>query len=223
MPWWMTLFSTSRKPADLELVAMTRSIRPISHLVNGLWRRCAAEVKTSRRRLRSTVLSSRPATISILRRACQTRTPDGPLRAMSATSRERDLRDIGGDGRSDRRYAQGPCLDRNQAKDGGGHARHALLQIGRKDLDLTPISTRIAPAERSMTIQTRSNIQPHPPAGNSGGPRFQNATGRCGEKNGRSGGIRTHDPLTPSQVRYRAALRSEPRKALIYRRYRGKR
>jgi hypothetical protein len=42
-------------------------------------------------------------------------------------------------------------------------------------------------------------------------------------RNGRSGGIRTHDPLTPSQVRYRAALRSEPRKALIYRRYRGKR
>ena len=35
-----------------------------------------------------------------------------------------------------------------------------------------------------------------------------------GEENGRSGGIRTHDPLTPSQVRYRAALRSEPGKAL---------
>ena len=33
---------------------------------------------------------------------------------------------------------------------------------------------------------------------------------------GRSGGIRTHDPLTPSQVRYRAALRSEPEKALEY-------
>ena len=29
-------------------------------------------------------------------------------------------------------------------------------------------------------------------------------------KNGRSGGIRTHDPLTPSQVRYRAALHSGP-------------
>lgn len=28
-------------------------------------------------------------------------------------------------------------------------------------------------------------------------------------ENGRSGGIRTHDPLTPSQVRYRAALRSD--------------
>ena len=28
--------------------------------------------------------------------------------------------------------------------------------------------------------------------------------------NGRSGGIRTHDPLTPSQVRYQAALRSDP-------------
>lgn len=26
---------------------------------------------------------------------------------------------------------------------------------------------------------------------------------------GRSGGIRTHDPLTPSQVRYQTALRSE--------------
>ena len=33
-------------------------------------------------------------------------------------------------------------------------------------------------------------------------------------KNGRSGGIRTHDPLTPSQVRYLAALRSEPGLAL---------
>jgi hypothetical protein len=31
---------------------------------------------------------------------------------------------------------------------------------------------------------------------------------------GRSGGIRTHDPLTPSQVRYRAALHSGPRKSL---------
>ena len=28
------------------------------------------------------------------------------------------------------------------------------------------------------------------------------------EGDGRSGGIRTHDPLTPSQVRYQAALRS---------------
>jgi hypothetical protein len=27
-------------------------------------------------------------------------------------------------------------------------------------------------------------------------------------KNGRSGGIRTHDPYTPSIVRYQAALRS---------------
>ena len=34
-------------------------------------------------------------------------------------------------------------------------------------------------------------------------------------ENGRSGGIRTHDPLTPSQVRYRAALRSEPRQAIV--------
>ncbi len=33
---------------------------------------------------------------------------------------------------------------------------------------------------------------------------------------GRSGGIRTHDPLTPSQVRYQAALRSDRRRA-----YRG--
>ena len=40
---------------------------------------------------------------------------------------------------------------------------------------------------------------------------------RRGEgKNGRSGGIRTHDPLTPSQVRYRAALRSEPREPLYF-------
>ena len=38
--------------------------------------------------------------------------------------------------------------------------------------------------------------------------------GDISRKNGRSGGIRTHDPLTPSQVRYRAALRSEPRKAI---------
>ena len=30
-----------------------------------------------------------------------------------------------------------------------------------------------------------------------------------GEKNGRSGGIRTHDPHTPSVVRYQAALRSD--------------
>ena len=28
-------------------------------------------------------------------------------------------------------------------------------------------------------------------------------------KNGRSGGIRTHDPFTPSKVRYQAALRSD--------------
>ena len=28
------------------------------------------------------------------------------------------------------------------------------------------------------------------------------------QDDGRSGGIRTHDPLTPSQVRYQAALRS---------------
>jgi hypothetical protein len=34
------------------------------------------------------------------------------------------------------------------------------------------------------------------------------------EINGRNGGIRTHDPLTPSQVRYRAALHSGPRKPL---------
>src|SRR5690606_13329597 len=40
--------------------------------------------------------------------------------------------------------------------------------------------------------------------------------------NGRSGGIRTHDPLTPSQVRYRAALHSEPRKALYSRGVRSK-
>ncbi len=38
-------------------------------------------------------------------------------------------------------------------------------------------------------------------------------------ENGRSGGIRTHDPLTPSQVRYRAALRSEPWKALYFPRF----
>src|SRR5437868_6315611 len=37
-----------------------------------------------------------------------------------------------------------------------------------------------------------------------------------GSGNGRSGGIRTHDPLTPSQVRYQAALRSDAgRGALI--------
>ena len=29
------------------------------------------------------------------------------------------------------------------------------------------------------------------------------------EKHGRSGGIRTHDPFTPSKVRYQAALRSD--------------
>ena len=29
------------------------------------------------------------------------------------------------------------------------------------------------------------------------------------KKNGRSGGIRTHDPFTPSKVRYQAALRSD--------------
>ena len=29
------------------------------------------------------------------------------------------------------------------------------------------------------------------------------------QKNGRSGGIRTHDPFTPSKVRYQAALRSD--------------
>ena len=28
-------------------------------------------------------------------------------------------------------------------------------------------------------------------------------------ENGRSGGIRTHDPFTPSKVRYQAALRSD--------------
>ena len=39
--------------------------------------------------------------------------------------------------------------------------------------------------------------------------------GRVQEINGRSGGIRTHDPLTPSQVRYRAALRSDLPKRLV--------
>lgn len=34
--------------------------------------------------------------------------------------------------------------------------------------------------------------------------------------NGRSGRIRTDDPLTPSQVRYRAALHSGPRKAIYF-------
>jgi hypothetical protein len=29
------------------------------------------------------------------------------------------------------------------------------------------------------------------------------------DENGRSGGIRTHDPLSPRQVRYQAALRSD--------------
>ncbi len=33
--------------------------------------------------------------------------------------------------------------------------------------------------------------------------------GKIHQRHGRSGGIRTHDPLTPSQVRYQAALRSE--------------
>ena len=36
---------------------------------------------------------------------------------------------------------------------------------------------------------------------------------RGGSSDGRSGGIRTHDPLTPSQVRYQAALRSDIGKA----------
>ncbi len=35
-------------------------------------------------------------------------------------------------------------------------------------------------------------------------------------QNGRSGGIRTHDPLTPSQVRYRTALRSDLPKRLEF-------
>ncbi|CUX23024.1 hypothetical protein AGR3A_Cc260239 [Agrobacterium tomkonis CFBP 6623] len=39
-------------------------------------------------------------------------------------------------------------------------------------------------------------------------------TGYLSDFYGRSGGIRTHDPLTPSQVRYRAALRSEPESRL---------
>ena len=36
-------------------------------------------------------------------------------------------------------------------------------------------------------------------------------TGDLAGFGGRSGGIRTHDPLTPSQVRYQAALRSVPK------------
>ena len=39
--------------------------------------------------------------------------------------------------------------------------------------------------------------------------QYIDVTGIDPLKNGRSGGIRTHDPLTPSQVRYRAALRSD--------------
>ena len=41
-------------------------------------------------------------------------------------------------------------------------------------------------------------------------------------KSGRSGGIRTHDPYTPSVVRYRAALRSDLKKAIWYNGFAGK-
>jgi hypothetical protein len=37
---------------------------------------------------------------------------------------------------------------------------------------------------------------------------FGGRTHKFNSLNGRSGGIRTHDPLTPSQVRYQAALHS---------------
>ena len=42
-----------------------------------------------------------------------------------------------------------------------------------------------------------------------------NRWGNSGRKIGRDGGIRTHDPLTPSQVRYRAALHSVTTNAFI--------
>jgi hypothetical protein len=38
---------------------------------------------------------------------------------------------------------------------------------------------------------------------------FGNDTATTNGKVGRDGGIRTHDPLTPSQVRYQAALHPE--------------
>ncbi|VVT17232.1 hypothetical protein HOE425_331454 [Hoeflea sp. EC-HK425] len=41
-------------------------------------------------------------------------------------------------------------------------------------------------------------------------------------ENGRSGGIRTHDPLSPRQVRYRAALRSDWGQGLDHQCFAGK-
>src|SRR5690606_24731818 len=46
-------------------------------------------------------------------------------------------------------------------------------------------------------------------------PRLVSARRAKKAINGRSGGIRTHDPLSPRQVRYRAALRSERRNPYI--------
>ena len=39
--------------------------------------------------------------------------------------------------------------------------------------------------------------------------RYGYAVSTTTAKSGRDGGIRTHDPLTPSQVRYQAALHPE--------------
>ena len=54
-------------------MAITPSIRRISHLVKGWWKRCAAEVKSRCSGARKTQRSTSPATISVLRRACQMR------------------------------------------------------------------------------------------------------------------------------------------------------
>src|SRR5690606_11206996 len=74
---------------------------------------------------------------------------------------------------------------------------------------------RVLKQARIFAVQAQCSRQPKRCTleGVEASPRF----------NGRSGGIRTHDPLTPSQVRYRAALHSEPRKALYSQGLRSKR
>src|SRR6185312_12780688 len=86
---------------------------------------------------------------------------------------------------------------------GGDHARRAragsaaaearLLRHRRRRLGRAPLPAHPLDEPRALIGIGRRTRPPKP-------------TGA--KADGRSGGIRTHDPLTPSQVRYQAALRS---------------
>ncbi len=92
-----TVCGTSRNPADRPPVAITASIRRISHLVKGLCSRCAADVNKISSGARAMVLSRSPATISTLRRACQMRLrPDAGRRNNEATCHQRMCGRFGG-------------------------------------------------------------------------------------------------------------------------------